>query len=254
MAAKSEPKNYPVVIFDGDKGGVGKSTACGAFVDWCIKHGIPVGVVDGDSRNPDVHRMFEGAVPVIRADLRIHAGWMDMTDFQNDNPGSVIVASMPAGVGKQMEFEAPRLLEAMEHSGRSISLAWLINRSLDSINLLNEATKAFGPKLSSRFVLKNLFFGNEDSFLRWRESKTRKEFESAGGVTLNFPELHERVMDKLFSSAGQIVPYSDALVDLKDLSSSAHGLTASEVAELRYWLGDAGIAFKVMAEKMGLMA
>lgn len=245
----------PVLLFDGDKGGVGKSTACGAFADWAIAQGIPVAIADGDSRNPDVARIFDGIVPTIRINLRLHEGWMDMIDFVQANPDKAIFVSMPAGVGSEMEYEAPRFLrEIAEYDRSGISLVWVINRTQDSVNLLNSTMKAFGENsLTSKFVLKNLFFGAEDKFGRWDTSNTKKVFEKSGGMTASMAELHERTMDKLFADSDKIVPYTQALVSPKEIANSVHGLSPSEATELREWLRENANTFKAMAERMGLL-
>ena len=244
----------PILIFDGDKGGVGKSTACGGFVDWALKQGLSVAVVDGDSRNPDVHRIFDVAIPVALANLRVHDGFMDLNDFIATHEDKIVVVSMPAGVGAEMKKEAPRLISMAETYDRKIALAWVMNRTLDSINLLNEAMKAYGPKLGHMIAIKNLFFGTEDKFHRWDNSETKKKFEKAGGLTVALHELHERVMDKLFADEQNIIPYSSASVAPKDHANSPHKLTPSEATELRIWLSDNAAVFAAIAKHIGVKA
>ena len=246
--------SLPVILFDGVKGGVGKSSACGAFADWALIQGMPIAIVDGDARNPDVHRIFDGIVPSIQINLRTHDGWMDLADFIHANPDRMIFVSMPAGVGNEMGYEAPRFARQIAESGRSAPvLVWVINRTQDSINLLNATLKAFGDEsLGAKFVMKNLFFGSRDKFGRWDASKTKKDFEKAGGISVELHELHERTMDKLFADVEKIVPYSQALVSPRELDKSIHGLSPSEATELREWLRDNAITFQSMAQVMKL--
>lgn len=247
---------FPIVLFDGDKGGVGKSTACGAFGDWALEQGIPIAIADGDARNADVFRIFDGIVPSVEINLRTHDGWMDLADFVHSNPDRLILVSMPAGVGAEMAHEAPRFVrQAKEFDRPGISLVWVINRTMDSINLLRESLQAFGDeKPESMFVMKNLFYGDPAKFGRWENSEIRKEFEKRGGLTVNLYELHERTMDKIFADPEKIVPYSKAKVSPRDLAASIHGLSASEATELREWISDNAATFRLLAAKIGISA
>src|SRR5690606_7221942 len=117
--------SLPVILFDGDKGGVGKSSACGAFADWAHAQGIPIEVVDGDARNRDVHRIVDGMVPSIQINLRTHNGWMDFGDFVHNNSDRCILVSMPAGVGNELPYEGPRFVRAIAEAGRAApAMVW----------------------------------------------------------------------------------------------------------------------------------
>jgi hypothetical protein len=226
----------PVVVFHGDKGGVGKSTEACVFLDWMQKRQLPVALVDGDTRNPDVSRMFSDSMPTIQANLRVHEGWMDMTDFMMQQSDRTIVISLPAGIGAELPKEAGRFLQTISMLERPLSMFWVINRLPDSINLLNEAMHVMESGLSGKIVVKNLFFGAEDKFSRWEASETKKRFEKSGGVTITLTELHERTVDKLFSDNDNVMPFSSAVVPVKEAASSPHKLTPSENMELVTWL------------------
>src|SRR5260363_121572 len=86
---KSTVTSKSVILFHGDKGGVGKSWTCSIFLDWLVKCKLPVTLVDGDTRNPDVSRMFSDLMPTLNANLRIHDGWMDLTDFMMKSVRSI---------------------------------------------------------------------------------------------------------------------------------------------------------------------
>lgn len=255
MAEKSTKSvaTLPILFFDGDKGGVGKSSACAAFADWAHAQRLPIAIVDGDARNADVSRIFDGVVPVRLANLRTHDGWMDLTDFVFEHGDRMILVSMPAGVGAEMKEEAPRLLAMLkEAEHRTLSLVWVINRTLDSINLLNPVLELLGAHLKGKVVLKNLFFGTEDKFRRWDDSKTRERFKEAGGIDLPFHELHERTMDKLFADQENLMPFSSASVPIKQIQESPHKLTPSEAVELRTWLDANAKTFAAAAQVMGI--
>ncbi len=241
-----------IVFFDGDKGGVGKSTTCAAYIDWALTQQLSLAIVDGDARNPDVGRIFEEVAPVCYANLRDHDGWMDFIDFIHEHDGKTIIVSMPAGIGHELQQETDRLISVAEGLGRNLNLVWVINRTLDSVNLLNSALESWKGKLKGKVVLKNLFFGYPEKFRRWDDSETRKKFEKTGGKTLSISELHERVMDKLFADPNNIMPYSSAVTELKDFKSSPHKLTASENMELATWLKENNAVFNAMSVEFGM--
>ncbi len=228
--------NKPIIIFHGDKGGVGKSWTCSIFTDWLLKRKISCALVDGDTRNPDVSRMFGDSIPVIPANLRVHDGWMDLMDFMIAHQEEAIIISMPAGIGGDFKREAPRFFETAKMLNRPVFMFWVINRLPDSINLLNEAMSVSGDKLAGKVVVKNLFFGDAEKFSRWDNSETRKKFEADGGQTICLTELHERTVDKLFADNENIMPFSVAAVPIQDANKSAHKLTPSENIELVMWV------------------
>ncbi|MBR8048854.1 hypothetical protein [Burkholderia multivorans] len=251
-AKKTAPAGKPVILFHGDKGGVGKSTACGLFLDWAVKRQMPVSLVDGDTRNPDVSRMFADSMPTLQANLRIHEGWMDMTDFMMDQTDKAIVISLPAGIGAELRKEAGRFCQTVAMLERPLSMFWIINRLPDSVNLLNEAMQVLDGSLASKVVVKNLFFGDEEKFSRWDSSETKKRFEKSGGLTTAMTELHERTVDKLFSDNENIMPYSLAAVPVKEAATSPHKLTPSENMELVTWLHENHKTFDSLRPHVGL--
>ena len=243
MAAKSDPKSTsalpskpPVLFFDGDKGGIGKSTLASVFADFLVKSGIPTAVVDADNRNPDVSRMFSNVVPTINANLRQHEGWMDLTDFLISQADRVIVVSLPAGIGEHFEKEATQFFNTIAQLGREASVFWLMDRVSDCVNLFARSQKVVGSRMKASIVVKNLFRGDADKFGDWDNSETRKAFDQAGGLTINLTELNWRARAKLLADHTNVMPFSNALVPIVEASRSTHGLTPSENMELDEWL------------------
>ena len=256
--AKSEKSSIstglPVILFHGDKGGVGKSWACSVFIDWMISKQLPAALIDGDTRNPDVSRMFGDSIPVNNANLRVHDGWMDLTDFMISHPDKTIIISLPAGIGGEFRKEASRFNQVIEMLGRPLIMFWVINRLPDSVNLLSEATHAIGEKLKAKFVVKNLFFGDKEKFTRWDTSRIRKYFEESGGQTICLTELQERAVDKLFSDNDIIMPFSSAVMPMDEAQSSPHKLTPSENLELICWLQDNHKTFDDLLPALGILS
>jgi hypothetical protein len=77
---------------------------------------------------------------------------------------------------------------------------WTIDRMPDSVNLLKRAMFDIGSKVKQIILVKNQFFGSDESFTRWDSSYLRKLFLLGGGIEANLPELHEWVIDEVIGN------------------------------------------------------
>ncbi len=230
-----------IILVHGDKGGVGKSITAMALADYFLGGGGQVAVVDADTQNPDVSRMFDGSMPVAQVNLREENGWMDLTDFVTQHQGFTIILNTPAGIGEYMKThlaEFAHYLQGLEQSAE-IELWWTMNVHHDSVNLLSEAYKYYGMHFARIRVVCNLHFANgnasEDGpFLLWFNSPLRNQLEKKGGMTIAFPGLHIRVVAKMFAP-GRSIPFSQAVdavlgENLEFLPSERHKLQFWQVA------------------------
>lgn len=230
-----------MLIVLGDKGGVGKSFVAQALADYCKTKGERVAILESDTRNPDVSRMFNGLVPYAQTNVRSENGWMDVMDFVTKHPGYTIIMNTPAGIGEYMKNDMASFAQFLDAQPQPVELEmwWTMNVQHDSVNLLNEAYKSYGKYFKRVRVVCNLHFSNGDKsehgpFFLWHESPLRGEIERKGGQTIHFPGLHLRVVSKLFVP-DVIMPFSDAAdgtlgEDVK--------LEISERWKLNQWLGE----------------
>lgn len=242
-----------IVFVHGDKGGVGKSFTCARLIDALATRNVPVAAVDGDTQNPDVARMFEGIIPVKSCNLRSADGWMDLLDFIVEHNDKTVVLSLPAGIGSQIKDQGIQFCDNMRLLKRPVHLVWVLNRLPDSINLLAEALTTVGPYLESKTAVKNLVFGDASKFGRWNESSTKRNFEADGGKTIDLLELNERVVDKLFGDANNVLPFSKCVSDISDVGRSTHSLTPSENLALIQWLKKTELSFKEVFSQIGVL-
>ena len=212
-----------LILFHGDKGGIGKSFMASIYIDYLLSSvkKDQVIVVESDTRNPDVARLFLQHVRVENIDLKLHDGWMELADLLADNPDHEVVVSLPAGIGHFVEEEAAYLTSVLKDLCHTMKVYWPINRLKDSIILLKEFLNSPLSDLSQEIVvIQNGFFGDQRKFVRWSDSKTRKKFLARPGAREAFlPELHERVVDSITG------PFS-----------MAEGLKYSEKTELERWI------------------
>lgn len=174
-----------IVIFCGDKGGVGKTTAAVAYADGLIARGIDFLALDADGSNPDFHGRYETGVVI------------DHKDFQNwatilEAPENIVV-NLPAGGGAWLWENRQILSEAVSSAGKSVQLMFLVNRDRESANILRHRALPLLklPGFDSLTVVKNLHFGGTEKFLILES--VRKEILAAGAAIIDFPELNDLV-------------------------------------------------------------
>lgn len=238
---KPEPvKTTRVIISHGDKGGVGKSFTAQAIVDHLRSKGESVAVIEADTQNPDVHRMFDTRIPCMLANLRTEDGWMSVMDFVDDHAGYSIVINTPAGIGEHMRKDVATFSGYLKQqkTPTELELWWTMNLQHDSVNLLEKAISSYGMSFNRVRVVCNLHFSANDPahFFLWHESPVRARFEKAGGKTIYMPGLHLRIVQKLFVP-DRVMPFSDAL----DASlGEVLNLTNSERHKLSEWVTEIG--------------
>lgn len=226
--------NQTVFLVHGDKGGVGKSFTTQSFADYCLNQKIPLGVIDADTRNPDVHRMFDGATVCQRINLRRDDGWMEVIDFIQSNPDKHIVMSLPAGIGEDMQKEFLdfcRYLKTKVRGQPKIVMLWVINLFADSVNLLKKSLDDVGDHISKVIVVRNLAFGDEKMFFLWDESNLKQTLEANQRcITVSLPALHLRVTSKFFAALDGLMPFTKAAK-----YPDVFRFTASEQFKLENW-------------------
>lgn len=237
-AAQAGPLVTRFVFVHGDKGGVGKSMVASVLTDQIMQADLAVAVIDADTRNPDVIRMFkESNCEKIQLNLRVSDGWMDVMDFVHKHPGHTFIVSTPAGIGENMKTEFDdfvAFLRRFNKNGHRVELHlwWVLNHLPDSVNLLNAALEAHPDQFDKIVVVRNNVFGLPDDFIFWNESTLKSKLEAANKVsTVDLPALHLRVMKKLFDPQ-KILPYSLAM---KEEMADAIDLMPSERAKLESW-------------------
>jgi NUBPL iron-transfer P-loop NTPase len=237
----SDKSRSRFIVVHGDKGGVGKSFTAQAVVNYLTSKGESVAVIDADTANPDVSRMFEGSLPTAQTNLRSENGWMDVVDFVVKYPGQTVVLNTPAGIGDYMKTDVESFSKflADQDVPTEMELWWVMNVQHDSVNLLNKALKSYGQHFRRIRVVCNLHFANGDSsaqgpFFLWNESELRANIEKKNGMTLFLPGLHLRAVKKIYAP-GICMPFTDAA----DVAAGEKvGLETSERWKLTQWLAD----------------
>ena len=215
--------NAPIYYVGGSKGGVGKSKMSFALVDYLTEQGEKILLIETDTSNPDVfkaHHPYENEALVCKLiDLDVSDGWIELLNVAEKYSGHVMLINSAARSNTGIEKYGTMLRETLVELNRELTTFWLINRQRDSVELLRGFLNSFPD--ACIHVCRNLYFGQPEKFELYNESKARKIVEQKG-LTLDFPDLADRVADKLYSGR---LPIKIALPDLP----------LGDRAELRRW-------------------
>lgn len=239
MSQESEERNrFTFGYVHGDKGGVGKSMFANALADFLIARGEPVAIIDADTQNNDVARMFRGSATCTKADLSNTSGWMDLIDFVDQNAGHHFVMNTPAGVGKHMMFckddfhNFAVFLRELD-SPIDLDLWWVFGRSKDSVNLFEGCINAYEDDFQGIRMVRHMQWGDPSQFAHLNDSRTRERLLKKKHLVIDFPALHDRIEGKLFHcKETHPLPFSQAL----DVGiGEAFGFTVSERRVFGAW-------------------
>jgi len=192
-----EAKQGDIYVVGGGKGGVGKSFTTIALVDSLEQAGVKALVIESDTSNPDVWKMYKDQIETRLIDLDDANGWIDLVNACDEFKDHVVVINTAARNNKGVVAYGETLNSTLAELGRELKTLWVINPQRDSLELLKEYRDALpGTKVH---VIRNGYFGDEQKFELYNHSKTRETIESEGGKSLLLPDLADRVSDDLYS-------------------------------------------------------
>ena len=197
--------NSPIVYVGGSKGGVGKSQMAFALIDYLLEKGKKVLLFETDTSNPDVFKAHENCSQGIacrQLNLDLSDGWIELVNIADEFPDHIIVINSAARSNTGIEQYGATLKDTLPELDRKLYTFWMINRQRDSIELLRQFMTSFGE--TDIYVFRNLYFGQPQKFERYNDSKTKTIIENAGGKTCDFPDLADRVCDKIYSERRSI--------------------------------------------------
>jgi hypothetical protein len=188
----------PILANGGSKGGTGKSLFIMILIHFLNLLGKKLLLVETDTSNPDVWGSYESEIPTELVNMDTVNGWARLLDICHTNPDRIVLINTAARNNVGVNTYGNRLNHALGELGRELTTFWLINRNRASLELLKEYMAAI-PN-SKIHVVRNLYFGEEQAFELYNDSELRKQIESRGGKSLNFPEVGDRVTDEIYTS------------------------------------------------------
>jgi hypothetical protein len=184
-------------VSGGDKGGVGKSMLSIGLIDLALEHQDDPILIESDTSNPDVYKMHKDEIKTELIDLDDANGWIDFINVCDRNPDSLVIVNTAARNNRGVAAYGSTLSATLGELDRELITLWVINRQRDSLELLSGyMADLAGSKIH---VVRNTYYGAEEKFELYNHSKLRNQVEAAGGKSLSFPDLADRVSDDLYS-------------------------------------------------------
>lgn len=196
--SKKVAKNLinPIYMVDGSKGGVGKSIVCMALLDYLQAIGMSFLFIETDGTNPDVYKCYGEAGTAVTLNLDIDDGWIDLVDLCEQHQDKVVVINTGARNSDGVKKYGKTLLNILGDLERSLVTLWVINRDLDSVNLLKKYMDTMQDTVIH--VIRNEKEGDESKFAIYNGSEVRKTVELTG-KTLNFNRLADRAASLMYN-------------------------------------------------------
>jgi len=186
-----------IYLVGGSKGGVGKSMVTMATVDYLLERGESVLLIESDTSNPDTWKAYKDTTETELLNLDEADGWIQLVNLCDSKPDSVVVINTAARNNKAVTAYGETLSSTLDELKRKLITLWVINRQRDSLELLKEYMDAI-PNTTVH-VVRNAYFGEENKFELYNNSKLRTTVEGRGGKSVTFPDLADRVSDDLYS-------------------------------------------------------
>lgn len=202
-----------IIMIGGSKGGTGKSAVCSAVLDYLELQGKEPVLVETDTSNADVYKAHHKSGSLATAiELDTSEGWIDLVNFADKTRGRPLVINTAARNLTAVTKFGKTLESTLGELDRELITLWTINRQRDSLELMADYLETL--PVSDRHtlhVVRNLYFGEPEKFQLYNDSETRKRVELAGGKTIDFPDLADRVADDLVTKRLSIKRASEEL-------------------------------------------
>jgi hypothetical protein len=212
----------PIYYVGGSKGGVGKSLVSIALIDYLkIKKQEKVLLVETDTSNPDVYKVYSDTIPAVTINLDNSEGWIELLNNCHDYKDAVVVINSAARSNDGIKNYGELLTQAVGDLKRQLVVFWVINGQRDSLELLLDFKNAM-PTATIHVVCNQFFFYSESisDFKIYDQSKVKKDIESSGGKSLLFSSLTTRISNRIYNDrmtieggvGGQMITYGDRVV------------------------------------------
>jgi hypothetical protein len=183
-------------LVGGSKGGVGKTIVTMSLLDYLVSIDQELLLIETDTSNPDVAKAYDQVVATELINLDKRDGWINLINVCSENPESTVVINTAARNNEGVMAHGGSLNGILDELKRKLITLWVINRQKDSLLLLKDYMDIMTA--GEIHVLRNTYFGDEEKFETYRESNIRSIVEKNQGLSLNFPDLADRVSDSLY--------------------------------------------------------
>ncbi|MBW4635466.1 MAG: hypothetical protein KME30_27315 [Iphinoe sp. HA4291-MV1] len=232
-----------MVMCTGDKGGTGKSVVARVLLDIYRHRNINCIAYECDQSNPQLWRHYNKIPPGVNTLKLNHRGGADalQDDLKSLSP-QISLVDLPAGAAEYFEDLANdiHLFQNAERLGYQITMVSVLGRVKDSVMQLKRLVEFCGNRVDY-VVVRNLYWGAENKFTRYNNSKARQTALELGVIELNLPELFDDIFDFIDSN------------DLTFREALEHeALTLSNQSRLFGWLDAIEDEFNQATVQLGL--
>ena len=220
-----------IYLCAGNKGGTGKSMLATALIDAFLQRGVEPLLIETDDANPDVFKAHGERIQCAALSLDEADGWIELVNSLDKTRGVPVIVNTAA----RNSTGVARYGQTLKSTLGELVTLWVINRQRDSLELLADYLDAMPAGADHQVhVVRNGYFGSAEKFQLYNGSQLKKRIEEAGGLTLDFPDLADRVADQM---ATQRLTIQGALREMP----------LGHRAELIRWRDE---AFKVLGQVM----
>lgn len=214
-----------LILSHGDKGGTGKSHTAQLTAAAYRVAGKPLLLVDGDAKNPGLHRAFDSKPDaVLRINMRKPEGIDQLFEAFIMAPGDVLV-DLPAGgsdmtarlVGGGTSEGTVDVESLFAELDARMAILFVIDQGRDSVVALNEEFRTLPALVTDWIIVRNHRL-EDQPFTRFEKWAAATELSKA--TIIDMPRLDRKVIEVMM----------DAKANLAELSSLE---TASALLKLR---------------------
>ena len=166
-----------------------------------LAHNQEVLVIDGDSDNTDVRKVYEDREPTPRSlNLDVREGWLALGDACEEHPTAQVTINTGGRNEEALQRYSVDTLNRLGSDGRQrVVMLWVINNKRDSLQQLRTYLEGSATRRFPLHVVCSEGESEGASFERFRSSKTATMVAEAGGHVFTVPTIAERIIDPLYN-------------------------------------------------------
>ena len=187
-----------IYLCGGNKGGTGKSMLATALIDAFLQRGVEPLLIETDDANPDVFKAHGERIQCAALSLDEADGWIELINSLDKARGVPVIMNTAARNSTGVARYGQTLKSTLGELGRTMVTLWVINRQRDSLELLADYLDSMPVGADHQVhVVRNGYFGSAEKFQLYNGSQLKQRIEEGGGLTLDFPDLADRVADQM---------------------------------------------------------
>ncbi len=175
METHSDSADTLIILTEGGKGGVGKTTFVGCLLDYYAKQGVAASALDLDTENKDKAGLNYFYKAARKVDIDQRDGLDAFTDEIDRGEASVIVADMGARSGKVTFRWFNEMFDAVKDLGVRFTAVGMVTEDPGSVASVLEWASYLKNRVSYLIVLNKMGNPNEN-FTYWHQAEEVQKF------------------------------------------------------------------------------